>query len=155
MNLIGGSGELISLLYCCIIQEFSSSFLRSLFFAFGSKGPLSKGSIWAGALGMEGRTAKGLRARRPDSRELVAWPHPCSAASSLDGVSPAADLFGHRFPSSSMRRHNWVRGGTTGSVPPKACSPERCLLRRFFKKMVLWPKRLQETLCMSLASLSV
>lgn len=47
LYLIGGSGELISSLYCCIIQAFSSSFLKSFFFALGHKGPSSKWSFEA------------------------------------------------------------------------------------------------------------
>lgn len=34
------------MLYCCIIQAFSSSFLQSLFFAFHPKGPFSKRPVF-------------------------------------------------------------------------------------------------------------
>lgn len=67
--IIGGSGELISLLYCCIIQEFDSSFLKSLFFAFGPEGPFSKWSLLAGNFGMEGGLQKVVQTARPDTQE--------------------------------------------------------------------------------------
>lgn len=130
LYLIGGSEKLISLLYCCIIQEFSSSFLKSLFFAFGSKGPLSKRSVLAGAFGMERRAAERAAGRKAGQPSL--WsPGPIPALLLIHGVVSAEQptplgIWGFPPP------HQW--GGRTGSAFLKACPPEHYLSRCFLKK---------------------